>query len=252
MLKKTGWTSLPTKMIVFMPYYRQHGQPTYTRARPSASSTSSSNAQSTTTTTAPAPVSCCRFASNILCRFTFSLFLLIIALFIFDMSIDSDSNRKQGSTVVAGLLLIVALISFLRTCQTLRDYYFVMRTRRRLIQVGIEAADLRFIMLVIPRSTYSRDCENDNRRMTSPCQRTPMTLHSRSFTHAIDSGIDLCLSPAVWLSMEMLIYLPTKNYFRLVWTTIRLSMIRRPPTMILLKRSFLLLHLLRLCPVLIH
>ena len=193
MLTKTGWTSLSTKMVIFMPYYRQHGQPIYTRSRPSASSTSSSNAQSTTTTTTPvpAPMSCCQFASSILCRFIFSLFLLIIALFIFDMSIDNDSNRKQGSTVVAGILLIVALISCLRTCQTLRNYYFIMCTRRRLIQVGIGPADHGFIVRVIPRSIYSRDCENDNRPMTSPFQRTQMTLHSRSFTHAVDSGFDL-------------------------------------------------------------
>ena len=131
-------------MVIFMPYYRQHGQPFNSRSRPSASSASSSNTQSLSTTAAAAsvPMSGCRFASSILCRFTFSLFLLIIALFIFELSIDNESNRKQGSTVIAGILLIVALISFLRTCQSLRRYYFIMHTRRRLIQVRIATADL--------------------------------------------------------------------------------------------------------------
>ena len=119
-----------------MPYYRQHGQLFHPHTRPRPSSSSSSNGQNNTTTTTVVPMSGCKFASSILCRFTFSLFLFIIALFLFQLSIDNaSSNQKEGSNIIAAILLTIAIVSFIRTCQTLRRYYMIMHTRRRLIQV---------------------------------------------------------------------------------------------------------------------
>ena len=122
-----------------MPYYRQHGQliHSHPRARPIPSSSTghhSGNAGTTATSTA-VHMSACKFASSILCRFTFSLFLFAIALFLFQLSISNVSNKKEGSNIIAAILLTIAIVSFLRTCQTLRRYLTIMHTRRRLIQV---------------------------------------------------------------------------------------------------------------------
>ena len=131
-------------MVIFMPYYRQNGQflHAHTRTRPLPSTSGQQNTSSTTTTTtasATSPtaihMSACRFASSILCRFTFSLFLFAIALFLFQLSINNAQNKKEGSNIIAAILLTIAIVSFLRTCQTLRRYLTIMQTRRRLIQV---------------------------------------------------------------------------------------------------------------------
>jgi hypothetical protein len=125
-------------MVIFMPYYRQHGQllHSHPRSRPSSSSNGQHNTTTTTTTTqTTVHMSACKFASSILCRFTFSLFLFAIALFLFQLSINNVSNKKEGSNIIAAILLTIAIVSFLRTCQTLRRYLTIMQTRRRLIQV---------------------------------------------------------------------------------------------------------------------
>ena len=122
-----------------MPYYRQHGQVilSYPRARPTPSASTghhSGNAGATAASTA-VHMSAGKFASSILCRLTFSLFLFAIALFLFQLSINNVSNKKEGSNIIAAILLTIAIVSFLRTCQTLRRYLTIMHTRRRLIQV---------------------------------------------------------------------------------------------------------------------
>ena len=120
-------------MVIFMPYYRQHGQlfQSHSRARPS-----SSNGQNHTTSTIQ--MNRCKFASNIICRFIFSLFLLTIALFLFRISIENASNQKEGSNIIAAILLTIAIVSFIRTCQKVRRYCIIVDTRRRLIQVRKE------------------------------------------------------------------------------------------------------------------
>ena len=120
-------------MVIFMPYYRQHGQllHSHPRSRPSASS----NGQNHSTTQTPIHMSTCKFASNILCRFIFSMFLFAIAFVLFHLSINDMPNKKEGSNVIAAILVTVAIVSFFRTCQTLRRYLTVMQTRRRLVQV---------------------------------------------------------------------------------------------------------------------
>ena len=117
-------------MVIFMPYYRQHGQLFHSpsRARPA------SNGQNNTTTTTVA-MNSCKFVSSVLCRFVFSFFLLIIALFLFRLSVDDTSNQNGGSIIIAAILLTVSVISLIRTCQKIRRYYIIMDTRRRLIQV---------------------------------------------------------------------------------------------------------------------
>jgi hypothetical protein len=119
-------------MVIFMPYYRQHGQflHSHPRSRPLSTSTGQHNVANTAV-----HLSACKFASSILCRFTFSLFLFAIALFLFQLSINNMSNKKEGSNIIAAILLTIAIVSFLRTCQTLRRYLTIMHTRRRLIQV---------------------------------------------------------------------------------------------------------------------
>ena len=125
-------------MVIFMPYYRQHGQflHSHARSRPSTASNGQHNTTATTTTQTTVHMSACKFASSILCRFTFSLFLFAIALFLFQLSINNVSNKKEGSNIIAVILLTIAIVSFLRTCQTLRRYLTIMQTRRRLIQVS--------------------------------------------------------------------------------------------------------------------
>ncbi|UJR36054.1 hypothetical protein I4U23_028791 [Adineta vaga] len=120
-------------MVIFMPYYRQHGQllHSHPRSRPSALSNGQNH---TTTAHALVHMSTCKFASNILCRFIFSFFLFAISFALFQLSINNVSSKKEGSNVIAAILLTVAIVSFLRTCQTLRRYLTIMQTRRRLIQ----------------------------------------------------------------------------------------------------------------------
>ncbi|CAF3239771.1 unnamed protein product [Rotaria sp. Silwood2] len=116
-------------MVIFMPYYRQYNRHCHSRTR-----SSSSNGQNTTTTTNDISTSGCKFASGMLCRFIFSLFLFIIALFLFQFSINNASNQLEGSYIIASILLIISIVSFIRTCHTLRRYHIIMVTRRRLIQ----------------------------------------------------------------------------------------------------------------------
>jgi hypothetical protein len=129
-------------MVIFMPYYRQNGQffHSHPRTRPSLSSNGHPHTTTATTTTTQTTVhmSACRFVSSILCRLTFSLFLFAIALFLFQLSIHNVSNKKEGSNIIAAILLTIAIVSFLRTCQTIRRYLTIMQTRRRLIQVQIK------------------------------------------------------------------------------------------------------------------
>ena len=114
-------------MVIFMPYYRQPGTIHINVRGRSAAGQNGNNA--------PVHISACKFASSMLCRFTFSLFLFAIALFLFQLSFNNASNKKEGSNIIAAILLTIAIVSFLRTCQTLRRYLTIMHTRRRLIQV---------------------------------------------------------------------------------------------------------------------
>ena len=145
-----------------MPYYRQHGPLFGSVPRPSVPND------------ATVPISGCKFVSSILCRFTFSLFLLIIALCLFELSIDDESNKNRGSAVIAMILLTVAIISILRTCQTLRRYYIIMNTRRRLIQVGNET-----IVFSSTHHISSSDCVNDNKPMIWHCLPRSKKIPSR-------------------------------------------------------------------------
>jgi hypothetical protein len=148
-------------MVIFMPYYRQHGQllHSHPRSRPS-----SSNGQNNTTTNPTYHMSTCRFASNILCRFIFSFFLFAIAFVLFQLSINNMSNKKEGSNVIAAILLTVAIVSFLRTCQTLRRYLTILQTRGRLVQVKKPAIML-LVIYLIKIIFYFRDYVNDNKLM---------------------------------------------------------------------------------------
>ncbi|CAF3818499.1 unnamed protein product [Rotaria sp. Silwood1] len=117
-------------MVIFMPHYRQHNRHCHNRTR-----SSSSNGQNhTITTTNDITTNSCKFASRMLCRFAFSLFLFIIALFLFQFSINNASNQLEGSYIIASILLIISIVSFIRTCHKLRRYHVIMVTRRRLIQ----------------------------------------------------------------------------------------------------------------------
>jgi hypothetical protein len=120
-------------MVIFMPYYRQHGQlfHSHSRARPS----STLNGQNNSTTTTINPLNGYQIACSILCRFAFSLFLFVIALFLFRLSMDNTANQREGSPIIAVILLTIAIISFIRTYQKLRQYFIIMDTRRRIIQV---------------------------------------------------------------------------------------------------------------------
>lgn len=125
-------------MVIFMPYYGQRNRSfqSYSRARLAQALNGQNNSATTTATgTTISPLNGCQIACSILCRFAFSLFLLIIALFLFLLSINNATNKKEGSPIIASILLTVAIISFVRTYQKLRQYYIIMDTRRRLIQV---------------------------------------------------------------------------------------------------------------------
>jgi hypothetical protein len=138
-------------MVIFMPYYRQHGQflHSHPRSRPSSLSNGQHNTTTTTTTQTTVHMSACKFASSILCRFTFSLFLFAIALFLFQLSINNMPNKKEGSNIIAAILLTIAIVSFLRTCQTLRRYLTIMQTRRRLIQVKTKKTNVLFYLFYL-------------------------------------------------------------------------------------------------------
>jgi hypothetical protein len=122
-------------MVIFMSYYRQPDQVfnSHSRTRPSSTV---SNGQNNTTT--PTPLNSCRIVTSILCRFAFSLFLLIIAFSLFRIWIDNPTNQNEGSSIIAIILLIIAIVSFIRTYKKLRQYYLIMDTRRRIMQVKKE------------------------------------------------------------------------------------------------------------------
>lgn len=141
-------------MVIFMPYYRQHGQlfHSHTRTCPSSTLNGENNVRTT--------INNCHIVSNIVCRFTFSLFLLLIALFLFYISIYSAPRKKEGSPIIAIILLTVAIISFIRTCQKLRQYFVIMNTRRQLIQVKNNKQIFEIISIF-----EFRDYVNDNEHM---------------------------------------------------------------------------------------
>lgn len=116
-------------MVIFMPHYRQHGQLFQSHSRTRPSSTGQNNP------TATLQINRCKFASNILCRFIFSFILLTIALFLFRLSVENETKQKEGSNIIAAILLTIAIVSFIRTCQKIRRYCIIIDTRRRLIQV---------------------------------------------------------------------------------------------------------------------
>jgi hypothetical protein len=74
------------------------------------------------------------------------------------------SNKKEGSNVIAAILLTVAIVSFLRTCQTLRRYLTILQTRGRLVQVKKPAIML-LVIYLIKIIFYFRDYVNDNKLM---------------------------------------------------------------------------------------
>lgn len=121
-------------MVIFMPYYRQHGQLflSHSRTRPSTSNGQNNPSSPTTPTTS---INNYRITSNILCCFIFSIFLLIIGLFLFYISVYNAPHQNEGSPIIAIILLTIAIISFIRTCQKVRQYYIIINTRRQLIQV---------------------------------------------------------------------------------------------------------------------
>ncbi|CAF3351099.1 unnamed protein product [Rotaria socialis] len=116
-------------MVIFMPYYRQHYSNCHSRTRPTTS-----NPQNDTRTTNEMSANGCKFASGILCRFTLSLFLFVIAFFLFQLSISNSSNQIEGSYIIASILLIISMVSFIRTCHHLRRYHIMLDSRNRLIQ----------------------------------------------------------------------------------------------------------------------
>lgn len=107
----------------------------------------------------------CQIVSNILCRLAFSLFLFIMALFLLRLSIENTTNQNEGSPIIATILLTIAVVSFIRTYQKLKQYYVIMDTRRRLIQVG----RMLFTDNLIARRRHfllSRDYENNSNKRT--------------------------------------------------------------------------------------
>jgi hypothetical protein len=123
-------------MVIFMPYYGQHRQLFHSHSRTQPSSSSTSNGQNNITTTTP--LNSYQIVSCIFCRFTFSLFSLIIGLFLFYVSIYDAPYKREGAPIMSIILLTVAIVSFIRTFQKLRQYYIIMDTRRQLRQVKEE------------------------------------------------------------------------------------------------------------------
>jgi len=76
-------------------------------------------------------INSCQITTNILCRFLFSLVLLAIACCLIRISLKSE-----GSPIVATILLIIAIISFIRTYQKLREYYTIIDSRQRILRVN--------------------------------------------------------------------------------------------------------------------
>ena len=157
-------------MVIFMPYYRQQRQVLHShpRNRPLSSSSSLSNGRHNMNAQSTVYLSACRFVSSILCRFTFSLFLFAIALFLFQLSMGNVSNKTEGSNIIAAILLTIAIVSFLRTCQVLRRYLIIMQTRRRLIQVKkkpICCLFLFFLIFIQFNFFQYRDCVNGKQFM---------------------------------------------------------------------------------------
>jgi hypothetical protein len=123
-------------IVIDMPSYRQHDQWYAARSRVSSSSLSVSSVpvqEETSSTRSTVSITCCTFASNVVCRIVYSS-VMIIGLLIFVLSIDHQSNPKEGP-VLAGILLIMAILTLLRACRTLRRYKTIIRTRRESIQV---------------------------------------------------------------------------------------------------------------------
>lgn len=116
-------------MMIFMPYYRPHLH--YFHAQSENNSSTTSNGQNHSNVR----FNVCQIASNILCRLAFSVFLLIMALLLLRLSIDNPTNQNEGSPIIATILLTIAIVSFIRTYQKLKQYYLIMDTRRRLVQV---------------------------------------------------------------------------------------------------------------------
>ena len=137
-------------MVIFMPYYRSrlryfHGQ-----------SQTHSNEQNNPTNR----LSVYHIVPSILCRLAFSLFLFVMALFLLRLSIDNTTNQNEGSPIIATILLTIAVVSFIRTYQKLKQYYIIMDTRRRLFQVErtlftANPITLVFLLLEITRTTTS-------------------------------------------------------------------------------------------------
>ncbi|CAF1177443.1 unnamed protein product [Adineta steineri] len=142
-------------MVIFMPYYRQHGQlfQPHTRTQPPSNG---SNNTTTTTTAATIRINRCKFISNMFCRFIFSLLLLTISLFLFRISVENASDQKEGSNIIAAILLTISIVSFIRTCQKLRRYFIILDTRRRLIQ------RLRYRQLAYDLELALNNIENPN------------------------------------------------------------------------------------------
>jgi hypothetical protein len=44
-------------------------------------------------------------------------------------------DHKEGSPIIAVILLTISIVSLIRTCQKLRHYFIILDTRRRLVQV---------------------------------------------------------------------------------------------------------------------
>lgn len=116
-------------MVIFMPYYRPHLH--YFHAQSQNNSSTTTNRQTHSTVR----LNICQITSNILCRLACSVFLLIMALFLLRLSIDNPTNQNEGSPIIATILLTIAIVSFVRTYQKLKQYYLILDTRRRLVQV---------------------------------------------------------------------------------------------------------------------
>lgn len=113
-------------MVIFMPYYRPRLRFFHSQSQTNSNEPTNPTIQ----------FNVCQIVSNILCRLAFSLFLFIMALFLLRLSIGNTTNQNEGSPIIATILLTIAIVSFIRTYQKLKQYYVIMNTRRRLIQVG--------------------------------------------------------------------------------------------------------------------
>jgi hypothetical protein len=126
-------------MVIFTAHYREPGTLLTGRSRPSGNAASSfhNNSHPNGRTS----VKHCQLAVQILCRLIVSVLLLIIALFIFEPSGSSEWNERSGPTIFGSIVFIVAIVSFLRTCQSLRRYCTLMNARRRWLRVQAKGID---------------------------------------------------------------------------------------------------------------